>query len=227
MTRTTRHLLSGVAILIMVGCTPIFQDEAWEKVCGNLKAPSTARIAEFKTHAVSDAQRKAFYLLTLTEIKFPFTLRKTLDTRGTGSMFSLKCILEGLPKDEAATLIAKLRAAAPSQDKALDDCEAKKASDLLFQDLQPTKREISACIKILEGLIRVVAARELSRFNAISSTVEARNIFITYDAQNSYGAMIRGTAHFYGVSVGSSKRVLDTDVDFDFGLAGLPEEKMP
>jgi len=227
MTMTTRHLLGGAALLLLVGCTPMFQDEAWEKVCGTLKAPSTAKIAEFKAYPVSDNQRKALYLLTLTQIHFPFTMRRTLSTGGEASVFSLKCVLERLPTDEAAALLSNLRAAAPSQGKVLDECEAKKPTDLLSAYFKPTKREAPACIKILEDLIKVVSARELAKFNDISTSVEARNIFITYDAQNSYGAMIRGTAHFYGVSVSGFRNILDREMDFDFGLAGLPAGEMP
>lgn len=226
---STRQLLSAAAVVLLMACaiTPPFQEEAWEMVKKDLKAPSSAKLAEFKAYDVSPTAKKAYFLRTSYPLQWLFITRKSLKTNGRVVLFVLKTMMNYMQKQEATDLMAVIRTAAPSQAKTLDKCEVMESGKLGTESFDPTKKELPAVIKALEDQIRQVAARESARYDMAAASIEAKNIFINYDSQNSYGAMIRGLAHFYGVRVGNLRHVLDPSEPFDNALVGLPEDTEP
>ncbi len=226
----SRLLLGISSVIFLAGCdmSPAFQNEAWERVKGNLKAPSTAKIASFKAYPVAQDQKKAYFLRSCDGVRYGFIARQKIADRGWDMKLFLGIILASLPKEDAAEAAASLRLAAPSGAKVIDECLAppKGSTYTLDGTYEISKKERSAFASAMEPIIKKVAAQELVRYEKIPS-LEAVNIFIEYDSQNSYGAMLRGLAHFYGVSVNGSRTLLDTDEPFDYALVGLPEPKTP
>lgn len=216
----------AAALLVMTACKPTtpFQQEAWDEVRSRLKAPSTAKLAEFRAYDVHDSQRKEYFLRSIHEIQWAFKVRESLLKDGWSLKFSLLTLLGYMPKDQAAGLMAGLKQGVPSQGYVLEEITNAKDKLNLSGTFRPSKKELPEALRVIEAAITNASTRELGRYEKLNGTFEAKNILLDYDAQNSFGAMLRGHAQFFGLKVGKVTYLLDPSEPFDRVLVGLPAD---
>lgn len=215
------RLLAIPFLLALAACDsgPAYKAQAWEKVKADLKAPSTAKLVKFEAMEVVESMRKEFFLRGIYEIQWGFRSRETLKSKGWVMNFTLKVLMEHMTNADAAELLDGLKQAAPSQAKDLEELTTQDKLNLKGS-FTPSKKELPKALEVLEASIKKAADRELARYEQIKNTLESKWIFLEYDAQNSFGAMLRGHAQFYW----QAGTLLDPEEPFDRVLVGLPKD---
>ncbi len=226
-------IISSAAILLLVGCSveSRVKDAVWQAQLKKLKSPSTAKLVEAKVYPVrSEQERKGLFLRQSYALSYCFLLRKTLDSMSLSSG-SIGGIRDHIEKPQFRDFLNAVEKACPSGAKWIEEMESldwksPAGSGKQFFDIK-LQKDKDAVLKVLDGLIQQLVKKELETYDKVKDTVECFTVFIDYDAQNSYGAMIRESATRFNVlKQGEDFRMIEKDQD-DFldSLMGTEESK--
>jgi hypothetical protein len=142
------------------------QDKAWDSFKEKLKSPSTAKLVSFEPTEIKDDESR------------------------------LKYYLDGSPAFQESIKIIKEYAVRKSISKGRIDIiqiYEKEAAKELY-DIEPSNKHSKECVLKLGKVADSLRQKYTNQFNTDKSNIRLFICTFSYDAQNAYGAMLRGKA---------------------------------